>query len=428
MKNKLEKVLISICILMLSLVVLFYCLWRGSVSGTFAAVKGYMIIFPLIAVLATLGHLVESGSKTPGEYLGSLFVGTKKAKDREIYLDYARIIAASCVILTHACSYQRGEPAEPWKITLLTVVTAVTLVCNPLYIMLSGALLLRSDKKETLWQFYKNRFIKVFLPFFVYYFILLCCNSEINIYEFKTIGSGIRTIFAGATGVAPHYWIMYIFFSLYLVAPFIGKMVRSLNTREIRELTVLLLVSLFVVKYFPYLGISLGITFEFAEWLAVFMLGYIAVERQDAVPDIIFIMAGGLSCILVAAVAGINYDYSGLTFNTAPPMVLFAAGILCGLKRLDGVLKKGKCLIVMALSKYSFSILLIHWFGLFTVTMGFLPIQPLRFGCVGGIVLTLLTALVVCFILGFMMDNTVVIAVRYVVTLPGRIIKNIKKT
>ena len=66
-------------------------------------------------------------------------------------------------------------------------------------------------------------------------------------------------------------------------------------------------------------------------------------------------------------------------------------------------------LIVRMCSKYSYAIILIHWYALFVVVQGKLHITALRFGCIGGIGVTVVVTFLVCLAMGILYDNTVVI-------------------
>ena len=109
---------------------------------------GFLCLCLVAVILTVLYSMKESGK-------------SKTEKPRKIYLDYARIVAAVCVILAHACNMQRGEQAAAWRINLLTTCAGLGLVCNSIYVMISGSLLLSSKKKESLWGFYYGRFVKV---------------------------------------------------------------------------------------------------------------------------------------------------------------------------------------------------------------------------------------------------------------------------
>lgn len=131
---------------------------------------------------------------------------------------------------------------------------------------------------------------------------------------------------------------------------------------------------------------------------------------------------------MIVALVSVFYSPSGeYISNTAPVMVLFAGAVLTLLSRLENVIQGWFPAVVRTLSKYSYSVILVHWYGLFVVTFGKIGVQPLRFGCIGGIILTVLTAAVACFVLGFLADNTVVLAVQHVVYSLGGMAKKLKK-
>ncbi len=65
--------------------------------------------------------------------------------------------------------------------------------------------------------------------------------------------------------------------------------------------------------------------------------------------------------------------------------------------------------IVRMCSKYSYSIILIHWYVLFVVVQGKMHITALRFGCIGGIAATVVLTFLICLAMAIVIDNTVVI-------------------
>ncbi len=112
--------------------------------------------------------------------------------------------------------------------------------------------------------------------------------------------------------------------------------------------------------------------------------------------------------------------------NAAPVSVLHSMALLMLFSKAEAKLKKRNNTVISILSQYSYAIILVHWQGLFAITMGRFPIQPLRFGCIGGIFATVFVATIVCFVLGFVGDNTVVISTRFLFSIP-KAVKGIKK-
>ncbi|HBC98860.1 MAG TPA: hypothetical protein DC053_05030, partial [Lachnoclostridium sp.] len=97
--------------------------------------------------------------------------------------------------------------------------SSILLVCNTLFIMNSGALILR-EQKDSLAVFYYKRFLQVAIPFFCYYciYILLSCQY-FNSGFISGIFKALKDMAAGPIGWAPHLWVIYVILSLYILAP-----------------------------------------------------------------------------------------------------------------------------------------------------------------------------------------------------------------
>lgn len=414
-------------LLSLGVCVMLYCEWRGTLKETLDVCGTTFWTIPVFAVLIGIAHYSAGMGMSGKEYVRQLFCGKSGAVDRKVYLDYARIFAAVMVILTHACSMQVGEDVALWRTNLLLFCEGFGLVCNPIYVMISGALLLSTNKEEEYGVFYFRRFVKVALPMVVYYVIFLTISGQISLIPPKNLGQGALQILAGASGIVPHYWLIYTLLSLYIVAPFVRVMVRNLSDKGITVLFVLIILEEIIVTYLPLLGVNNGFILNLASWEGVFILGYILTSRRTKWMEYFVLICGSVSAVIVPIALILDYSWKNYVGNTAPVMVLFAGAILVGLSKLEPFLKNKCSSLVMTLSKYSYSIILVHWYGLFVVTWGKIGVQPLRFGCVGGIVLTVLTAVIVCFIMGFLADNTIVLVVQHMVNAIGKAISKRKK-
>ena len=411
-----RTIILVAVLLLLGSVVMLYCEWRGNLPDSLYACRKMFLAMPVFAVPIGMAHYHAGRGLSSREYITQIFCGNRISGKRNVYMDYARIIAAGLVILNHACSMQADANVELWKTTLLKICMGVSLFSNPLYVMISGALLLSGEKEETPGAFYFRRFVKVVLPMVIYYIIFLCVSGQISLIPPENLGDGALQILAGASGIVPHYWLIYVLISLYITAPFMRAMVKNLNDSYITVLFFLILIEEGLTVWLPLTGVRLGITMNLASWEGVFILGYILTKRRTKWMERFVLIFGGISAIAIPSVIVWNDSLTDYISNTAPVMVLFAGAVLTVLSKLENNLKGKFSFPVQTLSKYSYSIILVHWYGLFVVTWGKIGIQPLRFGCVGGIVLTVLAAFTVCYILGFTAENTVVRAVQYIVT------------
>jgi len=406
--------------------VMLYCEWRGSFQDTLYVLQKTLWVMPLFVCLIGAAHYNASKEMSLRKYIKQIFCGKDTLAGRRDYLDYARVFAAVMVILTHACSMQTSETAAAWKINLLLLCTGVGLVCNPLYVMISGALLLSSKKEEDLGVFYFRRFVKVVIPMIVYYAIFLCVSGQVSFLPPRNLREGLLHILGGASGIVPHYWLIYTLISLYVTAPFVRVMVQNLKDSQITVLFFLILIEEALTTYLLLTGVHIGFAMNLASWEGVFILGYILTSRRTKLIERFVLVFGAVSFVIVSVVWVFYSPFGKYVSDTSPVMVLFAGWGLTVLSKLENVLKDRSSSVIRTLSKYSYSVILVHWYGLFVVTYGKIGVQPLRFGCIGGIALTVLIAVMVCFVMGFIADNTIVLVVQYSVGILAKLMKKLK--
>ena len=400
----------------LGISILLYCEWRGTLDETIYVCWESIWVSPVFAVILFLLYY-KKGKKT-----------VKTIANRKLYLDYARVLAAVCVILAHACNMQRGEEAAPWRIALLTICAGMGLVCNPLYVMISGSLLLSSEKKESVPDFYYRRFTKVVIPLVVYYSVFLCVSGQMSFLPPKNLGKGFLQILAGESGIVPHYWLIYTLICLYILAPFVRMVARKLNEQQLYILFWSIMIMELVLTLLPLAGVPIGFLLSLVQWTGVFIVGYIVTEKRSKALERWVLVLGAVSTIVICSIILQDYNWIGYLCNTSPGMVLVAGSILILLSKIKYTPTKAISTAISSFAKYSYAIILVHWYGLFVVTWGKLGLQPLRFGCIGGIVLTVVVATLVCFLMGVAGDNTIVFVVQSVFELPYEWIKQRKHT
>ena len=114
-------------------------------------IKNCMMYFPAVIlgfILIFWAHSVRAEGMDAKSYMKNIFFGAETKTDRQVHLDYLRILAAVLVILAHACSPMVDLADTDWKRLLLVCGLSIGLCCNLIYVMLSGTLLLTSKKEE----------------------------------------------------------------------------------------------------------------------------------------------------------------------------------------------------------------------------------------------------------------------------------------
>lgn len=221
---------------------------------------------------------------------------------KKIHLEVIRMIALVCIIYNH--TGERGN--NVYLFTNGKVTFALSLVLDilcktgvPLFLMVSGALLL---SKEERWQeVYRKRvlrIVKVIILFTSIRYLYECFYIKNMVFSF---GELIKVILAGKLFVP--YWFLYAYLSILLILPFLKKMVKNMDKKEMHLLTSLiwgfyaLLPAISAV-----LGLNFEISFMFPEPCCYCILGYYLehVVSEDVYTKKNAILAIVISVICVA--------------------------------------------------------------------------------------------------------------------------------
>lgn len=375
-------------------------------------VKSCAIYFPVIIISILLifwAHSVRAKGMTGKAYAKTVFLGKEITPDHDLSLDYLRVLAAVLVILAHSCSPMVEEADAPWKRLLLVTGLTIGLCCNLIYCMISGTLLLSSKKEEKVSDFYIRRASRVIIPLISYYLLLLLLNNEVNFIPPKHLWDSFKRIMTGAPDAAPHLWLIYTIVALYIATPFFRVMVQHLGDKMLLSLVAVIFVVNLCTNYMPLFGMNFGFTNFLAGWDGVFLLGYIMAQPNVRKYDKKLMITGVIS--FVAAIAVVFNDAANMNYvyNNAPTMILMSCGIYAIFMRHKEWFATKANLIIRLCSKYSYAIILIHWYVLFVIVQGKLHVTAMRFGCIGGIVATVALTFAICLGIGLIYDNTVVI-------------------
>ena len=171
---------------------------------------------------------------------------------RDKNLDLIRFIAISFVVLIHS----KGEGI---------IYTAV-----PMFVMLSGYLII--GRADDFASFYRKRLPRILIPFLIWspiMYLILCKTGRIDtpsIQDFLTK--------MASTGVHGAYWYVYEIIGLYLLAPFICRLVKALTSKELLLLCVFLLAGYELLLFFPENYFLQSFSWRKSIYLFYFILGY----------------------------------------------------------------------------------------------------------------------------------------------------------
>jgi surface polysaccharide O-acyltransferase-like enzyme len=191
--------------------------------------------------------------------------------------DLIRTVAIFLIILLHATNF---PPQIPLNITPQVAVgwftadayAAVGHIGVPLFVMLSGFLLLQPEKTdEPLRVFFKKRFNRIGLPFIFWSIIYFFWNVYVHNMPLTLDGA----VKAFMSGTYIHLWFLYLLVGLYLITPLLRVFVKYLDSKRLKYLAILWFIGTSVIWFVNTFGPFNFNTavFVFTGWSGYYILG-----------------------------------------------------------------------------------------------------------------------------------------------------------
>lgn len=314
------------------------------------------------------------------------------------YIERLRSWAIMAVVMIHVtASLLYLDPTEPfWMIGNL--LDGLSRWCVPIFIMISGALLLRKD--ETISTFYKKRVYKVIVPFLFWIVFYLWWESFKSDQPLSLLGS-IKAIYSGP--VYYHLWYLYMLLGLYLFTPFIRRFVQNATNKELLLFIVFSFSLDTITSLFKeYFGITTMVSVQyFIGYIGFYLLGYyLSLKSQTLKQRKIFYGLGIIGVILTIAGTWILSNISGKLDSwfyryLSPSTLMISIMVFIFVKN---NMNKEVGNTTKYLSKYSFGIYLIHPF-----ILDILPTDAKWIHPVVGVpitwILCILISLILCFLI-----------------------------
>lgn len=226
-----------------------------------------------------------------------------------IWADNIRFIATFGVIILHVSGiglYKFGDvPIFQWAIA--NTFDSALRCCVPLFVMLSGALLLSKDKD--LLPYLKNRFVRIVLPFLFWSLIYsLVISLDVFNKNDTTTSSVSFSDFLLYKGYfkqhAYHLWYVYMILGVFLVAPMLRKWIKSASENEILYFLIIWIITVLLdLKYFSIFKLNIQLTF-FSGYMGYFILGYyLSIKKFEEIP----LIKNSIAIIIVLLIAFTAY-------------------------------------------------------------------------------------------------------------------------
>ena len=356
----------------------------------------------LLEVLAVIMHIYKM-QKTPN-YIKHI-LGLQSGKDRIHEYDWLRIFAVVMVMITHAIQIDlaNGRIQDEYWVYILTVLYVFCMVCNVIYVMLSGALLM-SFKKESLTAFYLHRAARILLPMLVYFVFCLWFNNELVHINFTAVKDILTRLFTGDLPESPHYWMIYTVLGIYIITPFFRYMFRNMPYKTLTAMVVISGIFMYFTTYSP---IPCAVNPILSSWIGIAVSGYWVTRKETRKYDRLLIVAALVSFGITIYYIKNHENFLEICCNCSPTMLLISLGLFSMVFSFPKLFSKERPLLRI-LGKYSYSLILIHWNVICLITKETLHIYTDQYYYVGGILLSLVVTIMISFIAAFLVDNMVI--------------------
>ncbi|WP_226678997.1 acyltransferase [Mesobacillus jeotgali] len=295
------------------------------------------------------------------------FYGLFGMRERVIFFDWLRIFATIAVVTIHVS-------AEPVWVNMYEAPRFYWLSANfyesltrasvPLFVMISGALMLGKGKAISYRNFLSTKVNKIFLPLLLWSLIYYIYHVYRGDHEGFQILHFIKLFLTN--GVSVHFWFMYMILGIYLTVPIIRIFIQNASKKDIEYFLILWLYASVIVKYMKFHnGFSFNLElYLVTNYIGYFILGYYLTNYSLAKKWRLLTYSGGLAGIVSTflltyldtkeaggALQAFWYEYH------SPNVLLSSIGIFVLAKY---SIKRGLPSFINEINKVSFGIYLVH--------------------------------------------------------------------
>ena len=258
--------------------------------------------------------------------------------ERIYYLDSLKVLAIFAVVLIHSAStpLYTTLPSDA-LFAYANLLDSFARFCVPVFFMASGAVLLSRDYDIA--DFYRKRLSKI-IPVLVFWSLVYAAfRVTVKGEAFEPLKLAM-SFFDGH--IYYHLWFLYVIVILYLLAPFMRRLILAMSHKEA---FLLFIIWLAVAVLLPHIesvsGLKFGFAYrEFGAYSGYFMLGYYLSRMPSSKPlsafvmfavssATIFYLTGALS-LQKGELVGVFYDYS------SPLVLIQGVSIFLAFKAFEG--------------------------------------------------------------------------------------------
>ena len=341
---------------------------------------------------------------------------------KQTYLEVLRCVALLLVVSIHVVAI----PIQNWTINPGTWYSAYSLIYTvgnfgvPLFLMISGSLLLNPERDISLEKIYKKMIPRILIPllFFGYCFALLEIFFNTRTFDASMfVESVLRVLNKNSWG---HLWYLYLLTGIYLILPVLRVLLDKVTDKQLEYLMGVLCFLGFII---PTINVIFGTTISLEQpkplcHITFFIMGYVISRYYTSKKFKNYLYLSGMISLATLLVFGmfagkINYEcytmlarYDGIFVFAVASMIF-----LLFTDKKDVIEKSVRGFggeYIMSLADCSFGIYLIHPV-IMNVMYKVLGWQPIMFNPVLSIPLFCVAFIVPCHLVVWIMKKIPVV-------------------
>lgn len=174
-------------------------------------------------------------------------------------------------------------PADSSNFWISNLFDGAVRPCVPLFVMLTGALVLPSERN--LLDYLRKRMGRILLPALFWTIIYLAYTYYVALEAGEVVGiaASVKWLYGRLqTGAEFHLWYVYMITGIYMFIPIVGRWVRAASEQEILYFLAIWVITLF--SSYPFLAkyrIFIDLQY-FSGYLGYLILGYYLAHRQTS--------------------------------------------------------------------------------------------------------------------------------------------------
>lgn len=296
-------------------------------------------------------------------------ISTMKTQKRFAYLDWLAVLSTFLVVLLHTIANFSESSHQNFLVLLYRMIAEIAV---PIFIMKSGALILRPEKAIT-YSWVKAKVLHTALLIFAWgLFYNLVSNVIIYGLSFATIKRSIVAIFVGDTQYNYQFWYLYMLLGLYAFTPVLK---RFLASSQKADYYYLLIISFVVSSAVPFLTQFTPPRFQpywiekyfsqFSQFIFYFVLGsylhQFGMSKKKLIINIFFVISLGF--LTFCGISGkVPKTTAEMWLQYCYPYTIFAAALVFSIfqKNVYNVESKKNNNFVSSLSSLGMGIYILH--------------------------------------------------------------------